>query len=133
VGFGPFKGFGGPRIDGLYNGFVSDIGKCSLVDSRFCVRCPFDKTSIVSMFIMKIRNVIVDDRIDKGIFNVIMGVGDPCFHFFSQLAELGVNDGVVSGFDVLAAGEKNRLPLGFSNRNLALFKAAETQLVRSWC
>jgi len=54
------------------------------------------------MFIVKVRNVIVDDRINESIFDMITGVGHPGFHFFREFTELGVDDGTVSGFDVLA-------------------------------
>jgi len=129
VNFGTFKGLRSPGINGLCNGFVSDKGKCRLADSCLCARGPFYKASIVSMFVMKIGDVIIDDRVDESIFDMGMGVSDPCLHVFRQLMELVVDDGAVSSLDVLAAGEENGFLLCLSDRYLTFFKAAETQLV----
>ena len=54
------------------------------------------------MLIMKIGDVVVDNAVDESIFNVITGVGDPCFHFFGELAKFGINDSAVGSLDVLA-------------------------------
>jgi len=57
---------------------------------------------IISMLIMKIGDVVIDNAVDESIFNVIMDVGDPCFHFFGELVKFGINDGAVGSLDVLA-------------------------------
>ena len=43
--------------------------------------------------------------------------------------EFGVDDSAVGGLDILAAREEDCLPLSFSDRNFALFKATEAEFV----
>ena len=85
------------------------------------------------MFVMEVGDVIIDDRVDEGVFDVGMGIIDPCVHFFGDFTKLGVDDSAMGGFDVLPTGEEDGLPLRFGDGHLALFETAEAYLMGAGC
>ena len=133
MSFGSLKGFGSPGVDYVKNGIVSNVSKCCLANSRFRACSPFYKACIMGMFVMKVGDIIIDDRIDEGVFDVGTGVIDPGVHFFSNFTKLGVDDGAMGGLDVLSAGEEDGLPLSFGDGDLALFETAEAYLMGARC
>jgi len=133
VNLGAFKGFRGPGVNYFKNGIVSNVSERCLVDSRFHTCSPFDKACISDMFIMEIGDVIIDDQIDEGVFDVGMGVIDPGVHFFSDFTKLGVDDGAVGSLDVLPTGEEDGLPFHLRDGYLALFETAKAYLMGAGC
>jgi len=108
---------------------MSDEGQRRLADSCLCAGNPFNKMGIVSMFIMKVRNIIINNRVDEGVFDVGAGGVNPSFHFFCQLTKLGIDNGAVGGLDVLTPQEEDGFPFCLSDGYLTFLEAMETQLV----
>jgi len=93
---------------------------------------PLDKSRVISMFFVKKREGVVDNQVDERVFNGrSMGV-DPHIHFFCELTELVIDNGAMSGFDVLATQEKNGAKVFFGDWDTAFFEATKANFVCGW-
>jgi len=104
VGFGPFKGFRSPGVNYLCNSLMGDKRECSLLNGSFHMGSPLKEAGFVSMVIMEVRKGVVNNRIDKSVFDGIMTGRDPCVHLIRELTEFVIDDCMVGGFDVLSTG-----------------------------